>query len=164
MFLLFAGRQTEFTTSEGTSQQRIQFWSEGLAMFRQAPVFGIGVGNFAEEIRHVAHNSYVQCYTELGFFGGTVFFTAFAYPLWTMYRLGRPDVVIADPEMRRVRPFLMAAVAGYAAGMASLSRSDVVPTYLVLGLANAYLRFANPYPQSACPRFDGALVRRFVVR
>ncbi len=39
MFLLFAGRQTEFTTSEGTSQQRIQFWSEGLAMFRQAPVF-----------------------------------------------------------------------------------------------------------------------------
>ena len=133
-----------------------------MILFRQAPLFGIGAGNFKEEIGHVAHNSYVECYTEVGFFGGTIFFTAFAYTLWSMYRLGRPDVVIPDPGMRRLRPYIMAAVAGYAVGMASLSRSDVVPTYLVLGLANSYLRLTHAQPASACPRFDGPLVRRFI--
>ena len=28
--------------SEGTAQERIQLWSNGLTLFRQAPVFGIG--------------------------------------------------------------------------------------------------------------------------
>jgi len=56
MFFLYAGRQTELTIDEGTAQERIQLWSEGLALFRRAPFFGIGYGNFVEEVGKVAHN------------------------------------------------------------------------------------------------------------
>jgi O-antigen ligase len=165
VFVLFAGRQTDISASasEGTGQERIRYWSEGLMLFRQAPLFGIGVGNFVEETRRVTHNSYVQCYAEMGFFGGTIFFAAFAYALWNMHQLGRPDVVILDPEMSRLRPYLMAVVAGYAAGMASLSRSDVVPTYMLLGLANSYFRLSSAQGESACQKLDWPLVLRYTM-
>ena len=42
--------------------------------------------------------------------------------------------------------FVLAIVVGYAGGTFSLSRNYVVPTYMVLGLADAYLRMAVPFP------------------
>jgi hypothetical protein len=38
-----------------------------------------------------------------------------------------------------------------------------VPTYMVLGLASAYVRLASPYLPAAVLRFDGQLVRRLLV-
>src|SRR5437899_3595126 len=38
LLLLFGGRQTSLSASEGTGQDRIQLWSEALMLFREAPL------------------------------------------------------------------------------------------------------------------------------
>lgn len=160
MFMIFSGRQTDISASEGTGQARVQLWSEGLTLFREAPFFGIGQGEYVEEVGGVAHNSFIHAYTELGFFGGTFFLGAFFFALWTLYRLGSARMQILDPDMQRLRPYLLAIVAGYAAGMLTLSRTYIVPTYMVLGLVTVYLRVTPVYPPLPSLRFDFALAGR----
>ena len=126
----------------------MQLWSEGLALFRGAPVFGIGYKNYGEEVGWVAHNSFIHCYTELGFIGGTLFFGAFYLAVREMHRLGGRARLPLDRELRRSRPWLLATVVAYAAGMMSLSRPYVAPTYLMLGLSAAYLRLATARVQA----------------
>ena len=171
LFAVFAGRMTSISTSEGTGQTRIQLWSDGLFYFREAPVFGIGMEGYHTVSSHVAHNSYIHAYAELGLFGGTLFVGAFYFALRGLYSVraasasdqepqsidrpradsvadGTPDPVAGasglslalDPEILRLHPYLMAMLVAYAVGIAFLSRSYVVPTYLLLGLALVYLR------------------------
>ena len=80
LLLVVGGRQTKFSTSEGTGQLRIKIWIEGFGLLRESPVFGIGMNQYAEQLRTAAHNSFVQCYVELGFIGGTFFFALFYLP------------------------------------------------------------------------------------
>ena len=68
-------------------------------LLRQAPLFGIGVGKYEDEVGLVAHNSFVHAYTELGIFGGALFLGAFVYPLGTLHRLG----VESSPHMEEPR-------------------------------------------------------------
>jgi putative inorganic carbon (hco3(-)) transporter len=154
------GRQTNMATSEGTGQARIQLWSEGLTAFRQAPLFRIGVGRYEEEFGQVAHNSFIHCFTELGFFGGTCFLGAFYLAYWMLRRLGQPENAPLDPELRRLRTYLIALVAGYAVGMSTITRAYVVPTFMVLGLVSAYVAAVNEQTPSRAIRWDIYLVRR----
>lgn len=146
MLVLFGGRQASFGGAiEGdTGQQRIQFWAEGIQLFKQAPLFGIGYDQFVEEVRHVAHNSFVHCYTELGLFGGTAFFGAFFYALDGLLRWCSRYSGDTPLPLVRLRPYLAASVTGFSTSMLSLSRSYVEPTYLMLGLASSYLSLAWP--------------------
>jgi hypothetical protein len=153
-------RQTETAAGISTSQQRIQLWSEGLDMFREAPFFGIGADTFVDRARLVAHNSFVHCFAELGFFGGTLFLGAWLIALWGLYRCGPPRAVLLDPEQRRLRPYLLAVVVATAVGMLTSSRSYVVPTYLVLGSAAAFLRFTPSSPPLPSLRLNGELLQR----
>jgi len=161
--VLFAVRQTSFgdAVSGGTGQSRIQLWSGGLVLLRQSPLFGVGYGQYAEELRQVAHNSFVHAFSELGFFGGTLFLAAFVYPLWAMYRLGdRRHRELLPPALAGMRPYLLAAIAGYAGAMLSLSRNYIVPTYLVIGLSAVYLRLVQGDIPLREFRFDQRLARR----
>ena len=68
--LLFSGRQTDIKLSGGTSHDRVNLWREGMVLFKQYPLFGIGMDQYAENVGLVAHNSFVHAYVELGFLGG----------------------------------------------------------------------------------------------
>src|SRR5439155_26897444 len=107
LFILFAGRQTTIDTSSDTAQGRIQLWNDGLVAFTKNPLFGLGTGLFQQEAGLVAHNSYIQAYSELGFFGGTLFVGAFYLCLWSLHRLGLCQEQIIDPDLRRLRPCLI---------------------------------------------------------
>lgn len=164
--LLFAlllapgSRQTSLTLQEGTGQDRIQLWSQGISALRQSPLFGIGMGRYQDEFGLVAHNSFVNGYTELGFFGGTLFLGMFGLALLDLYRLGSAQALIPEPELRRLRPYLTALVAGFAVGLLSLSRVYFVPTYLVLGLATAYAGCVGDAGQQTVLRFNVRLAWR----
>ena len=67
---------TSISADEGTGQARIQLWSDGLMFFQQSPLFGIGMENYRQFSRHVAHNSFIHCFAELGLLGGTLFLGA----------------------------------------------------------------------------------------
>jgi O-antigen ligase len=145
LFFVFAGRMTTISTEDGTGQARIQLWSDGLNIFQQSPLIGIGMENYRQFSKHVAHNSFIHCYTELGLIGGTLFLGAFYFALKGLYDLrqranANADADEIDPELRRLHPFLLATVIAYTVGICFLSRSYIVPTYMILGLAVVYMR------------------------
>jgi hypothetical protein len=149
LFFFFAGRQTDFTIRGSTGQTRIELWVEGMALFRTHPLFGIGSDSYAEYVGHVAHNSFIHAYTELGLLGGTLFLGIFYLAVLGLCRLGSPCYPVADPELRRMRPYLLTIVACYTVGIMTLSCCYVIPTYAVIGIAAVYLRLAGarlPWP------------------
>jgi putative inorganic carbon (hco3(-)) transporter len=165
LLMLFAGRQTAMSLTDGgdTAQARIQLWSQGMAMFRASPVLGIGQNQFVEQAGQVAHNSFVQSYTELGLLGGTLFlglFYASARPLWRASREGGGLQEQENGTLRRLNPYMMAILCAYAVGLLSLSRGYVVPTFLVLGMMAVHARLAARDAGTGMERFDLRLIGR----
>lgn len=161
LFVIFAGRQTSIDTSADTAQSRIQLWNDGLVVFLRNPIFGLGTGLFQQEAGLVAHNSYIQAYSELGFFGGTLFVGAYYLALLGLHRVGSCQDQIIDPELRRFRPYLIGLVGGFMTCMVSMSLTDMLPTYTVLAMVAVYLRVTTirpPLPN--LPQFSSGLVLR----
>jgi putative inorganic carbon (hco3(-)) transporter len=158
------GRLTEVDLAdpEDTFQTRLELWSGSLDAIRSAPLLGIGQGRLIDELAgHVAHNSYLHAFAEMGLLGGTAFLGAFYLVLRGLWR-ATPD----DPELARLRPYVLALTGAYAAGLLSLSRCYHAPTQLVLALATAYLVLASRSVAGGggatlvVPRVDGPCFRR----
>lgn len=138
---VLGGRQADIGLGkDDTAHQRVGLWADGFLAMDRNPVTGIGMHRYAEEAGLVAHNSFVHAYVELGLLGGGLFLGAFYFGALGTYRV-RP---VWNPELERLRPFVLAIVLGYAGGAFSISRNYIVPTYLVLGLADSYLQLARP--------------------
>lgn len=163
--VLFAGRQTNISTSDDTGQDRIQLWSAGLDLFRRSPLFGSGWGTYAEEVGLVAHNSFVHGFAELGLFGGALFLNAFLEGVLAIRRLAGRDAEIGDPGLRHLRPYLLAMISAYCFGSLTISRNYVVPTYMTLGLASCYPRLVgewSPRLGNPIPCVSPALAARWL--
>jgi O-antigen ligase len=163
VFAAFAGRQTSISLSSGTGLSRVQLWADGLYQFDHHPVFGIGTEHYADFAGHVAHNSFIHCFTELGLFGGTIFLGAFYLAFWPLVRLGGRGVPALTPELGRLRPYVLAAVTGYATGLMSLSCPYVIPTYTILGLSSVFTGLAEGELGVPVMRVNLPLVRRVAV-
>jgi O-antigen ligase len=74
--LVIAMLALDFTGGRGISASdgadRLEAWASGLEMFKSAPLFGIGFGNFTDYHEVTAHNSFVLCLAELGLIGSTL--------------------------------------------------------------------------------------------
>jgi putative inorganic carbon (hco3(-)) transporter len=147
--LVLLGRQssTEPVDPGDTFQARLELWSSSFDVFRASPFFGLGQGKIAEEIGHVTHNSFLHAYAEMGLLGGTLFFGAFYLVL-----RGLTAATPADAHSSRLRPYMLALVAAYVAGLLSLSRVYTVPTQLILGLGAASAAILSPGGQNALPK------------
>lgn len=149
---LVAGRQTEVDLEDGTGQDRIQLWRDGFDAIKSPDLlFGVGQSNYADVAGLVAHNSYIHAYVELGVVGGTMFFGCFFFAALQLYRMVRIPEGVTNPELLRMRPFLVALLTGWATALFSLSRCYVVPTYLVLGTCAAYLNLIWIHTESGEP-------------
>jgi hypothetical protein len=116
--------------------------------------------NYRQHGPQVAHNSFVHSYTELGFIGGTLFFGAFWLAITGLYHLrDRTDRTApdqeTDPDLRRLHPFLMSMLVAYTIGICFLSRSYIVPTYMLLGLAVVYMRLHSAQVREALASVNG---------
>ena len=141
---LALGRAADMNVSDGSGQERIQIWGEGLAALKSpAIVFGIGEGQFYDVAGHVAHNSYIHAFVELGFFGGTLFFGCFFLAVYALYRIYRLSWQIRDYELQRLLPYVAALVAAWMVGLATLSRCYTASTYMVVGIAAAYINLVG---------------------
>jgi O-antigen ligase len=165
MLFLFAGRQTKINLSDqdDTAQGRIQIWRDGLNLFKTAPLFGIGEGRYDEEVFHVAHNSFVHSFTELGLFGGTLFSGAFFLAVKFLSKVGSGRSQFPNAEILRLQPYLLAGTLAYIVGMLSLSRAYVVPTYMMIGLASTYTLLAAPAAGVQLPGVSAGVVK-FVIK
>jgi hypothetical protein len=160
--LFLGGRQSEISIEGGnTGQARIQLWNEGLNLFRQSPLFGVGAGRYSDEVGQVAHNSFVHAFTELGFLGGALFSGAFYLALWPLKSRNRVRFDNTDDELQRLQPFLLALVVGYMGGVWSLSRNYVEITFLELGVAQVYLGMV--VSTASIPEWNEGLLTRLLV-
>ena len=146
LFVLSAGRQTDISTSEGTGQLRVRFWSEGFTAMQEVPVFGIGSNQYVEVTsRHQeAHNSFVHAFVELGLLGGILFAGAFYFAMRFPGWLDRSRVGPPNRDLQRARPYLLGIIAGYAVGLLSSSRVYAPTTYVLLGLMAVWIRLSLP--------------------
>lgn len=155
------GRMTDLSEAgSGTGQARLQLWRDGMVLFKEQPLFGVGMNEYRTHASQVAHNSFLHSYTELGFAGGTVFLGMFYAAIVGLRRVQRACVL--NEDLRRTLPFMMAMTAAYAVGILSLSRNYEVPTYTMLGLAAAYLAMVPVQPPTAKLGCSGVLVRRLL--
>jgi O-antigen ligase len=159
-------------------------------MFREYPLFGVGMDEFAKHATLVAHNSYLHAYAELGMFGGTIFLGLFFFAFVALFRIGRVedsagtpasgpvhpegirigraeggDAMLLSPTpltpaMRRTQPFLMGVVAAYAVAMLALSRGFTVPTYLIVGLVAAFANVCTEPETEPVVRVEVRLVQQ----
>jgi len=69
--LIVAGpsRMSTISADEASAEGRLDAWVSGLQMFKANPLFGVGIGQFTEYHRRVAHNSFVHGLAEIGFVG-----------------------------------------------------------------------------------------------
>jgi hypothetical protein len=173
LLLVFGGRQTDFSANEGTGQGRIQLWSDWLDEFRGHVPFGMGMqlpkedgdGKAllpGEHTGHLAHNAYLQAFADTGFIGGSLFLSMYGLALLSISRVGQGSIIL-DPGQRALRPFVLAAVAGYAMGIVSLSLTFLVPTYLMPGLAVAFTRTTVCFPPQPPLRMDERMLGRCAV-
>jgi len=144
MLPLVRGRQGSIDLDSGTGHQRILLWRDGFVAIESPDLlFGIGLGLYPDVAGLVAHNSFIHAYVELGLFGGTLFFGCFFFSGLALFRMRHLRHRLHDRELARMYPFMAALLAGWCAGMMSLSRCYMVPTYLVAATAAVYVGLAG---------------------
>jgi O-antigen ligase len=161
--LLIGGRMASFSASEGTGQTRVQVWADGLEQLRDSPLFGIGFNELGNVVGKAAHNSFINAYAETGLLGGTLFFATFFFAFVTLLRLLKYQRALCDPSMRRLLPCLLAILASFTVGVMTLSRTESVTTYMVLGLVTAFMHVATIYTPALAVRIDTRLVQRMAL-
>jgi O-antigen ligase len=162
VLLVFGGRMTEISTKTSTASERMDLWEEAYSDLRHTPL-GLGVNEFDKKMGLVVHNSFLHAFVESGVVGGTFFLGAFVCALWGCARLGSKGVRLLDPEMRRLRPFVLAVVGAYAAGLLSLSRCYAEPTYTMLAVGAACASSARLSPVLAPLRLGPGLLLRLAL-
>lgn len=81
-----------FDLTEGSNAQRIAIWKEALEFFKQNPLSGIGIGNYALEKNILsdyrdpsnAHNLYLDIAAEAGIFGLTAWLILIFGTIWKL--------------------------------------------------------------------------------
>ena len=69
MFVLGPSRMRDFSTRESSAYGRVEAWAAGMDMIQGYPIFGVGARNFTDHHWLAAHNSFIQCFAEIGLFG-----------------------------------------------------------------------------------------------
>jgi O-antigen ligase len=67
--LLLLGTSREAQEASQSSMERMEAWMTGLEFFKKDPIFGVGLGQFAELHWLTAHNSYLLVASETGIIG-----------------------------------------------------------------------------------------------
>jgi len=158
LLVIVGGRQAGLSLGGNTAQERLGRWSDAFMEFKAAPVFGIGCDQFSKGGELVAHNTYLHAFVELGVFGGVLLVGMFGFTLVRLFQLTTGGRHIEDPELRRMLPFITAALGSYMVGMLTLSLTYVIPTFALLALATVYLNMARSEPALPEARFSARWV------
>jgi O-antigen ligase len=140
---------------------RLALWGDGLRLFRQSPLFGVGYQGFAPaDYGHTAHNSFIVCLAELGLVGYTFWVALLVFTfsglnsLISKYGAVDVDKADTDAEGMELSPLektdvgrwaraLRLSLIGFLTAAWFLSRAYTLGLYLVLGMAAALLCLAE---------------------
>ncbi len=135
ILLNFAGGR-EVSVAGGVD--RIEIWSDGLALVKESPLWGVGYGLFTESNPQTAHNSFLLCAAELGLGGYLIWLALFVVGLWQLRTIldaprDNPALPVVEAQARALRLCVWA----YLATAWFLSRAYLATPYVGLGMAGA---------------------------
>jgi hypothetical protein len=133
-----------------SARERVVFWGLANWVFKHNLFFGIGYGMFWTVANdRVAHNSFVYCYTELGFFGYWFWFSLLQFAFMGAWRtrvaLRKSGGTIEAEWLRRFAGLGIAALAGFVASGYFLSRTFVPSLFFLFVLLGALPGVAKEY-------------------
>jgi len=134
------GRQ--ISVNEASAAGRVVAWGTGLAVLRSSPIFGVGFTQFTEINDLTAHNSFVLCFAELGFFGyffwlSLIITAVIGLELLRKVPLKEPE----DYELRRCVTTVRSALYCFLATSWFLSRTYNITFYVLIALAGALFQY-----------------------
>jgi len=145
VLLMLPTRMQELDAGESSAYGRIETWYDGIQMFIEHPLLGVGVGNFTEHTWLTAHNSFVLVLAETGIIGYTVWLAMVVYcflmPIMVLRLpadLGNDEYQPLWTQERRLAMTLLITQVGFYACAFFLSRSYVILLYIMLGLVTGW--------------------------
>lgn len=117
-------------------RDRSILWGEGLWMFKENPLFGVGYSDFSSYSSDhlVTHNTYIHTLAEMGLVGYLPLFLLFYLTMVHLRRVIRLRQAISADDYLLLTG-LFAALSGYLTGLYFLSRQYQHILYLILALA-----------------------------
>ncbi|MEI8349026.1 MAG: O-antigen ligase family protein [Candidatus Omnitrophota bacterium] len=121
-----------------SSYERVIYWGYGNWAFKSHPIFGVGYNMLWQYAADkAAHNSFIQCYAELGIFG-YLFWIGLIYII--LYGLWKLSLYYKSKAYYKSDLFLLgeaisAAFFGYLTISLFLSRTYIVPFFVFIALA-----------------------------
>ncbi|WP_109125845.1 O-antigen ligase family protein [Dyella sp. C11] len=143
---MLSSRMQELDAGEESASGRVDAWYEGLQMFKEHPIFGVGPGNFTDYNQLTAHNSFVLVLAETGFVGYVLWLAMVGYTFWMVAAVLRlkPDAEV-EPEKHAAwiieRPMaltLLLSLCGMFTCAFFLSRSYMIVLYVVLAIVTGF--------------------------
>lgn len=127
------GRMSQLDTGEASANSRFWFWSNAVSELARDPLRGVGHNLFAEvNGGKVAHNTFVQCFVEVGLPG---YFCWIGCLYYCFRRRPRGDQAEEPTEQDRTELLgARLALVGYLAACFWITRTTVPITYLILSL------------------------------
>jgi len=113
------------SVAEGDIGHRVYIWREGLFVFSEHPLLGVGSAAFRTVVGlgRVAHNSFISILVELGMIGFALFAIILAIAVYQAMRQSRWDAA-----------FWLAVLMVWALGLSVHTWEQKKPTWLFLGL------------------------------
>jgi len=152
----------EISAEQG--EDRTALWGDGLQMFKEHPIFGVGYDQMVDLVGKTAHNSVIVCAAELGAFG-LFFWSLFLFPTLrdalavsspTGLSDGIPPPVDESPyayaapklekldkeEISQMGRLIVFALVGFLISAMFLSRAFVMTFFLLGGMAEVVFQMA----------------------
>ena len=145
VMLMLPSRLQELDAGEESAAGRVDAWYQGIQMFLEQPILGVGAGNFTENNPLTAHNSFVLVLAETGYIGFTVWLAFVVYCFWMVAAVLKHEPPLPDEAAteawtaeKAMARTLLFSLTGFFSAAFFLSRSYVILLYLLAGLVVGY--------------------------
>lgn len=163
-FVISGFRSLELDSS---ANDRVDIWYEGLQLWEQNPIFGVGMHNFYDNAGLTAHNSFLLVMSELGTVGYLLWFGLILVSgVLSLHLVLHYRKLLRDNEFRRLEQnslteslalnsVIFFSMIGFFISAFFLSRSYTVFPYMLCAFAAAsYMRITRIDPALKFTKFD----------
>lgn len=148
LFIILIKLAPRFSTSfkyqeDSSAIGRIDAWGYGLIELKQNLGFGIGKGQFVENFRRAAHNSFIETATELGLVGLFVWIALFYFSIKNLRLISSSVAGPQSMTMITISKALEVSLYAYLVGCYFSSSEYYIPLYVLFAFIVAIQALNN---------------------
>lgn len=137
IFALGPSRMENLSPEEASAFGRVQAWTVAFDLVRHFPLFGVGAREFTHYHNKTAHNSFLLCAAELGFFGLFPWMFLFLVSIKGLFFVNRNCDEGRLRSLALPADAVMLGLIGFFVGAMFLSRTYNPLLFILFGLAAA---------------------------